>query len=210
MLDATPSLRGLYAITDGRQGAALERAVEAALRGGTRLVQYRDKSSDAARRIQEAMALSSLCHQYHAQLIINDDVALAMRCDAAGVHLGRDDMSPERARARLGPAVIIGLSCYNRLPDPRSCAAADYLAFGALFPSTTKPGAVRASLDLLGEAHAALPGLAVCAIGGITCANAAIVATAGADLIAVVAGLFDAADTATITERARTMAALFQ
>src|SRR5690242_130867 len=136
-----PLLRrgGLYAITDGPRADLLE-AAHAALLGGARVVQYRDKTSDAARRLDEARALAQLCAEFQVPLIINDDVELARASDAAGVHLGEGDLGIAEARGRLDANAIIGVSCYDSLQ--RACAAsagADYLAFGAFFPSPTKP-----------------------------------------------------------------------
>src|SRR5690606_9710821 len=143
---AMPQLRrlsGLYVITDAALvgGAQLVPAVKAALQGGARLVQYRDKSQDAARRRQEAEALCRLCHAHNALLIINDDVQLAADCGADGVHLGKDDAGIQAARARPGPNAVIGVSCYNDLARAHEAktAGADYLAFGSFYPSTIKP-----------------------------------------------------------------------
>jgi thiamine-phosphate pyrophosphorylase len=181
--------RGLYAITDGPRVDLLT-ACEAALRGGAAVLQYRDKSADMERRRSEAAALAALCARYGAPLIINDDVELAAVIGAAGVHLGEHDGDLARARARLGNGAIIGVSCYDSLERARELAAAgaDYLAFGAFFVSPTKPQARRAAPGLL-DAAAAL-GKPLVAIGGITPDNARPLIEAGADFIAVVAGVF--------------------
>ena len=185
--------RGLYAITDGPR-ADLVGAVRAALLGGATLVQYRDKTDDAPRRLREARELTRLCAEFSVPLIINDDVELVARCGAAGAHLGEHDADLARARARLGEHAIIGVSCYDALQRARDAAAAgaDYLAFGAFFPSTTKPGARRATPALLREARAL--GLPLVAIGGITPENGGALIAAGADCLAVVAGVFGATD----------------
>ncbi|HEY5718860.1 MAG TPA: thiamine phosphate synthase, partial [Gammaproteobacteria bacterium] len=143
-------LRGLYAITDGRHGDALLDPVDAVLRGGAVLVQYRDKSGDRPRRRAEATALLALCRRHRARLLINDDVELAAAVGADGVHLGRDDGSLAAARERLGPGALIGVSCYADPARARDAAraGADYLAFGSVHPSPTKPHAVRAPLEL--------------------------------------------------------------
>jgi len=142
------------------------------------------------RRRSEAAALAALCARYGAPLIINDDVELAAVIGAAGVHLGEHDGDLARARARLGNGAIIGVSCYDSLERARELAAAgaDYLAFGAFFVSPTKPQARRAAPGLL-DAAAAL-GKPLVAIGGITPDNARPLIEAGADFIAVVAGVF--------------------
>jgi thiamine-phosphate pyrophosphorylase len=192
-----PVLRGLYAITDPRltAGRVLEDRVRAALRGGARLIQYRDKGADTGRRLAEADLLQRLCIAHDASLIVNDDVELAARVGAAGVHLGRTDTGLSRARERLGPRAIIGISCYDRLDLALAAqdAGADYVAFGSFFPSPTKPDAVEAPLSLLERARERLD-IPICAIGGITLANAGTVIAAGADMIAVISDLFGAVD----------------
>ena len=189
--------RGLYLIADASvvARARLAEAVEAAIAGGAALVQYRDKAADARTRLATARALAALCRARGVPFLVNDDPALAREAGADGVHVGRDDPSVAAARAALGAGVLVGASCYNALPLARAAAAAgaDYVAFGSVFPSPTKPGAVRAPLALLGEARAAL-GVPVCAIGGITPANAGEVAAAGADLLAVASGVLAAPD----------------
>jgi thiamine-phosphate pyrophosphorylase len=185
--------RGLYAITDGPRADLLD-AVAQALAGGMRMLQYRDKTTDAARRHAEAAALKQLCDAHAVPLIINDDVALAAATGAAGVHLGRDDGDIAAARAKLGNDSIIGVSCYDSLELARAAAAAgaDYVAFGAFFPSPTKPQAVRAPLDLLRQS--ATLGVPRVAIGGITPDNAPSLVEAGADFLAVISAVFAAAD----------------
>jgi thiamine-phosphate pyrophosphorylase len=190
-----PPRRGLYLVTrETTDGAALLRTVEAALRGGARLVQYRDKSADAARRLGQAQALAAACAGAGVPLVVNDDVDLALACGAAGVHLGERDGAVADARARLGAGALIGVSCYDSLERAQALAAqgADYLAFGSFFTSPTKPGARRADPALLREA--ARFGLPRVAIGGITLANAGELVAAGADLLAVISAVADAAD----------------
>lgn len=202
-------LRGLYAITDARltPRATLRAQVAAALRGGARLLQYRDKGTDPVLRRADAAMLQSLCRQSNALLIINDDVELAAQVGAAGVHLGREDPDPRLARRRLGPGAIIGASCYDRLDLALQAreAGVDYVAFGSVFPSPTKPYAARAPLCLIEQARAEL-GLPICAIGGITRANADSVIAAGADMVAVISDLFAGED---VEERARDLSRLF-
>jgi thiamine-phosphate pyrophosphorylase len=187
--------RGLYAITDGPRPDLLA-VVDAVLRGGAVLVQYRDKSDDAPRQLDEATALASLCRRHGVPLLINDDVELARRSGAAGVHLGAGDAGIEVARTALGPAAIIGASCYDSLQRARDAVAAgaDYLAFGAFFASPTKPHARTAGIELLRAARAF--GLPLVAIGGITPDNAAPLITAGADFVAAISALFGTADPA--------------
>lgn len=207
----TTPLRGLYAITDSTllaEGRLLP-YVEAALRGGVRVLQYRDKSTDTARRLAEAAALRELCARYQAALIINDDLALAAEL-GVGLHLGQTDGSLAKARAVLGPQAIIGATCHARLDFAEQAQAegASYLAFGRFFNSQTKPGAPAATPELLAEARArfALP---LVAIGGVTRDNGAQLIAQGADLLAVVHALF-AAETATeVEQRARAFQSLF-
>lgn len=196
---------GLYAITDGPR-PDLRAAAQSALRGGAAILQYRDKTADAARRRDEVRALVGLCEKYAVPLIINDDVELAADTGAAGVHLGEGDADPRAARSRLGTSAIIGVSCYDSLARAReaTAAGADYLAFGAFFPTATKPNARRAAPGLLREAQEL--GLPRVAIGGITTDNARPLLDAGADFLAVVSGVFGERD---IKAAARGYAALF-
>ncbi|HEY3846892.1 MAG TPA: thiamine phosphate synthase [Acetobacteraceae bacterium] len=187
--------RGLYAITDGAALPALAAAVESAIRGGAQLVQYREKSTDRSRRLAEAGTLLELCRGHGVPLIINDDVALAAEISADGVHLGKDDGRVAGARVRLGPRAVIGVSCYDSLERAVQAAhdGADYVAFGSFFASSNKPQAVRAPLALLTQARREL-NIPICAIGGITPDNGAALVSAGADMLAVINGLFGAAD----------------
>jgi thiamine-phosphate pyrophosphorylase len=201
--------RGLYVITDTTHGTldALLAAVAAALEGGARAVQYRDKSKDGERRERAARALVDLCRARGVPLVVNDDVALAAATCAHGVHLGEHDAPPARARELLGPDAIVGVSCYDSLERAEQARAdgADYVAFGSFFPSRTKPHARRASVELLTRARARL-GIPIVAIGGITPANGAELIAAGAHALAVVSGVFGATD---VRAAARRYAALF-
>jgi thiamine-phosphate pyrophosphorylase len=190
------------------RGAALVSMVSEAIDGGGRLVQYRDKSNDAARRREEAAALAALCRLRGVTLIVNDDVELAAEVGADGVHLGRDDAAVATARRRLGEAALIGVSCYARfeLAVAAAAAGADYVAFGRFFPSATKPDAVHAETGLLRRARREL-GLPVVAIGGITPENGGALIAAGADMLAVVRAVFAAAD---VRAAAAALARLFQ
>jgi thiamine-phosphate pyrophosphorylase len=202
-------LRGLYAITDARlqAGEALCERVGLAIDGGASVIQYRDKSGDAELRLRQARALAELCRRRGVCLIINDDVELAAACGADGVHLGKDDAAVSTARQRLGGQAVIGISCYNRLElaERAAAAGADYLAFGRFFPSQTKPDAVQAGVELIRSARARWR-LPIAAIGGITPDNAEPLLAAGADMLAVVQGVFAAAD---VREAAAAYAALF-
>lgn len=185
--------RGLYLVTpdEADTGRLLQR-VRAVLPCAA-LLQYRNKQAGNALKLAQASALRALCLQAGVPLVVNDDPELARAVAAEGVHLGRDDGDIAGARATL-PDAIIGVSCYDDIGRARRAAAAgaSYLAFGAFFPSLTKPGARRASAQLL--AQAAGLGLPRVAIGGITPDNARSMVEAGADLVAVVSGVFDADD----------------
>ena len=202
-------LRGLYAITDSQLLAGKWMPyIEAALDGGLTLLQYRDKSSDEARRLREAEALRDMCARYNAHLIINDDAELAARL-GVGVHLGQTDGPLIPARALLGRQAIIGSTCHSQIELGEQAAkeGASYVAFGRFFNSSTKPGAPTATLDVLDEARARIK-LPICAIGGITLDNAAPLVDHGADLLAVVHGLFGAESPQEVTRRARAFNAL--
>ena len=189
--------RGVYAITpDDVDSAQLIGRVQDVLSAGVTWIQYRNKNADATLRREQAAAIKQICALAAVPLIVNDDIALAAAIDADGVHLGADDAALAHARSVLGPDAIIGVSCYDDLQRARHALAggADYVAFGAMFASPTKPHARRAAQDLL---RAELPGNVLrVAIGGITPINAGAVINAGADLVAVISGVFDAADPA--------------
>lgn len=201
---------GLYAITDSKLLAedTLVPAVEAALRGGAVLIQYREKNLPRQERLRQATALNESCRTYGVPLIINDDPELALACGAAGVHLGQEDISVAEARCLLGPEAIVGATCHGQLDLAEQAAkqGADYLAFGRFHPSGTKPGAPAAVPEVL--AQASRFGLPRTAIGGITLDNGSSLVQAGADLLAVVGGLFSG-DMADIEERARAFTRLF-
>lgn len=200
--------RGLYAVTDAQcVGPDLVQQVALAIQGGAVMIQYRDKHGDAGQRRWQAQDLQTLCHSLRVPLIINDDVALARDCRAAGVHLGRDDASIAIARAALGAQAIIGVSCYDSLDLARTAqaAGADYVAFGSFFASPTKPDAARADPALLRAAAETLT-IPIVAIGGISVENGGALLAAGASSLAVSTGLFRATD---ITAAARGFAGLF-
>ena len=200
----TAPLRGLYAITPERvERATLRRQVAQALEGGIAMLQYRRKG---AQDVDEARELAELCRRSGVPFIVNDDLALALACGADGVHLGREDGDLAAARTKLGDK-LLGVSCYDSLAAARAAVAAgaDYVAFGSVFASPTKPGAVRAPLSLFAQAR--LLGVPQVAIGGITLENAPQLLAAGADGLAVISDLFDAPD---IAGRARAYGKLFR
>lgn len=197
MPSGKPRVAGLYAIADSaylHDGDFLP-AVRAALDGGARVIQYRDKKSESAQREAMARSLNALCREHGVPFLINDDVRLAGTIGATGVHLGRDDPDIGAARAVLGRGALIGVSCYNELARARAAqdAGADYVAFGRFFPSRTKPQAVPAAPELLRAARGALK-IPIVAIGGITPENGAALIAAGADALAVIEGIFGQPD----------------
>lgn len=184
-------LRGLYAITP--DGPDVMQKVQQALEGGIALLQYRRKGFSREFLLQEARQMHRLAQRHQVPFIVNDDLELALALGADGVHLGREDGELAAARRKL-KGKLIGASCYDRLDLAQAAlaAGADYIAFGSVFPSPTKPSAARASLSLFGNGFEK----PVCAIGGITLQNAPQVIAAGADLVAVISDLFDAPDIA--------------
>ena len=196
-----PSRQGLYAITpDESDTARLLEMAACVLAGCPVLLQYRNKPACPALRYEQASRLLALCRTAETPLIINDDLDLAVRIAADGVHLGRGDghtSFARRALDALGPGRIVGVSCYGEWGRAVAGAAAgaDYVAFGAMFASSTKPEAPHAPLELLTRARRELkPGVAVVAIGGVTLDNAGQLFEAGADLVASVSDVFGAAD----------------
>ena len=200
--------QGLYAITqtDNKSADTIIKEVVAAIKGGAVVVQYRDKNSVDA--IALAAKLVEVCHEYHVPLLINDDVDLAIAVGADGVHIGKEDGAIAHARARLGATAIIGASCYNSVERALEAQAqgATYVAFGRFFPSNSKPLAAPAELTTLQAAKLKIS-VPTVAIGGILPENAGQLLNAGADLLAVIGGLFDKDD---IEESARQYKALFE
>ena len=194
MTPLPPTARGLYLITPEEPDTARLLARVAAVLPQTTWLQYRQKGADGARRHAQAAALQALCAQAGVPLIVNDDVALAAAIGAAGVHLGEEDGDIAAARAQLGAQAIIGASCYDAhaRAERAVAAGASYVAFGAFFPTTSKVTTRRAKPALLAEAAAL--GVPRVAIGGITPDNMGPLVAAGADLVAVIGGVFEAAD----------------
>lgn len=187
--------RGVYLITpDEADTARLLARTAPLLAAGATWLQYRNKTAAAALHLQQATALQALCAQHGVPLIINDDPALAHAVGAAGVHLGGTDGDIGAARALLGPDAIIGASCYDQLANAERAVAegASYVAFGAFFPTTTKVTSSRATPDLLRQSAAL--GVPRVAIGGLSPDNVGPIIAAGADLVAVVSGIFAAPD----------------
>jgi thiamine-phosphate pyrophosphorylase len=198
-------MRGLYAITpDIAETGALVRKVEQALEAGIAMLQYRNKIMSKDKRLLQAKELAPLARGYGVPFIVNDDVEIAVVVGANGVHIGKDDGDPALARSKLA-GKILGVSCYDDLAKAKAAvrAGADYVAFGSVFASATKPQAVRAPLSLFQNDL----GVPLCAIGGVTLENAPALIAAGASLLAVLSDLFDAPD---IGSRAAQYRKLFQ
>lgn len=189
-------IKGVYAITPDEPDTDLLLAkVEAALQGGVKVLQYRNKQASHQLQTQQAHAILPLCRQHHVPLIINDSIELCLTLDAEGVHLGAEDGNLSETRTRLGSSKILGASCYNRfdLAELAQQAGANYVAFGACFASSTKPHAPVADLDLFRRANDQLH-IPTVAIGGITLENSAQVIAAGAGSIAIINAIFNADD----------------
>lgn len=201
-------IKGLYAITpECGDSADLQQRARKALQGGAQVLQYRSKSADAGLRLAQAQALRELTREFGATYIVNDDAQLAAAVDADGVHLGAADGEIAAARALLREDRLIGASCYNSLSLAQEAvrAGADYVAFGAFYTSSVKPEAVVAHPQLLQAARRELQ-VPLVAIGGITATNGALLVQSGADALAVISSLFEAAD---IQAAAQDFATLF-
>ena len=196
------SNRGIYAITDcanTTEQELLEKS-EAILKTGISLFQYRNKTSNQQKKKELAQELQSLCHQYNTPFIVNDDVLLAKDISADGIHLGKDDDDISLAREVIGSR-IIGISCYNNINRAIAAekAGANYIAFGAFFPSVTKPDAKKADIALVKLAKSQLT-IPVVAIGGITPENGKQLIDVNIDYLAVISGLYSASDTISATQ----------
>jgi thiamine-phosphate pyrophosphorylase len=196
MILPSRAIKGVYALTpDTLDTEDLLLRVRQALKGSVQVLQYRNKIADAGLRLAQAHALREMTRVFEVAFIVNDDALLAAAVDADGVHLGANDGMVQTARAILGSHKLIGVSCYNRLALARDAASAgaDYVAFGAFFASTVKPGAAVSTPDLLRDARAEIS-VPIVAIGGISAENGAVLVEAGADALAVISAVFDAAD----------------
>jgi len=202
-------IAGLYAITpDLADTDDMLYRVRAAIAGGTRVVQYRNKTADPQLRLTQARALQALCAARGVPLIINDHLDVALAVDSAGLHLGGDDGDIAAARARLGAGKLLGASCYDRLElaEAALAAGADHIAFGSFFASSVKPNAVRPPLDLVTRAKKRF-NVPVVGIGGITPSNAPQLIRAGIDAVAIISAVFAAPD---IEATAREFQSLFE
>jgi thiamine-phosphate pyrophosphorylase len=204
-----PAIHGLYAITpnEGDSGR-LRDMVEASIVGGASVIQYRNKRANSKLRHDQSRLLLELCRSHQVPLIINDEVNLCLEIGADGVHIGATDGDLQEARAQLGQDKILGASCYNSLTlaSKAQGEGADYIAFGACFPSATKPEALRAELSLFSRGREVLH-IPMVAIGGITLMNASFAIDAGADALAVIGALFESGD---VEHTAREFSQLYQ
>lgn len=185
-------INGLYAITpDLEDTDQLCKMVEASILGGACVVQYRNKIAKHPERISQARALLAICRRHQVPFIINDHVELCLDLDADGVHIGGDDGDIAATKALIGANKILGVSCYGDFARAETAVqlGADYIAFGACFPSSTKPNAPRAELNLFTSAQTL--GVPSVAIGGITLENVNSVVKAGANAVAVIGELFN-------------------
>lgn len=182
---------GLYAITktENKTSDQVLNDVRDAIKGGIRVLQYRDKHPVDA--VFMAGALKELCHAHNIPLIINDDLKLAKYIAADGLHIGQEDSQLSYAREQLGNKAIIGVSCYDsvELALHAQQQSADYIAFGRFFPSTSKPLAAPAHITTLEQAKKSIT-VPIVAIGGILPSNGAQLLNAGADMLAVIGGVF--------------------
>ena len=200
----------MYAITDNHliHEINFHQAIKSALQGGANIIQYRDKTNDAEKHLVQTLKLRELCDQHDALLIINDDIQLTIASKADGVHLGKNDVSVAKARKLLGGQYLIGQSCYNDIDSAidAELQGADYVAFGAVYNSPTKPDAATVTLETLKNAKPRLS-IPVCAIGGINIQNARPVIATGIDMIAVISDLFTHKN---IQERSEALSSLFR
>lgn len=196
-LHTSKLIHGLYVITDTKlmNEENIIAKVSQALKGGAKIVQYRDKVNSEQTKLRLATQLKQLCESYQAWFIVNDDIHLAQKVNADGVHIGKDDSDIHKARQLLGDNAIIGVSCYNDLQRAKAMQnlGADYVAFGRFFDSKTKPHAPQAELTTLQNAKQSLH-IPIVVIGGITAKNAQTLIDFGADSVAVIQGVFAAKD----------------
>ena len=182
----------LYGITDRSwlNGRTLSEVVKESLEGGVTILQLREKDIDDKSFVEEAKELKALCGQYNVPLIINDNVEIAKKIDADGVHLGQGDMDIEEARKILGPEKIIGITAKTiEQAKEAQMKGADYLGSGAIYTSGTKQDAKHLSVEDL-KAICASVEIPVVAIGGLTYENIDVLKDSGISGIAVVSAIY--------------------
>ena len=187
-------ISGIYAITPNKM-LDLDTIEQAIVTHKISILQYRHKTTNASIKFNEAKQLQQLCLRHNTLFIINDDINLAQKINADGVHLGKDDASILAARQQLGDDAIIGVSCYNDIELAKTVQSqgADYVAFGALFPSSTKPNAPYCSLEVISQAKKALT-IPIVGIGGVDFNNQHQAFDAGCDAVAMINALFQSVD----------------
>ena len=188
-------LSGLYVLTDSQHyahNAWLDR-IEKIILGGASVIQLREKLLDDSELVSYASDILDLCIFYNVPFIVNDRVELAKKIQADGVHLGREDLSISQARDYLGKHYLIGQSCYASMQHAIKAEkkGVDYVAFGSVFTSKTKPNATRCNLSTLKLAKRLLK-IPICAIGGINLKNTQSIIQMDVDLIAVTEAVFNA------------------
>jgi thiamine-phosphate pyrophosphorylase len=200
MSNSVEKIRGIYAITPDTS-LNLDQIRKIITQHHISILQYRrkrhatvqtDKTADDTLKLDEAIKLRQLCLQHNTLFIINDDINLAQKIGADGVHLGKDDSSIQQAKKQLGDTAIIGVSCYNdiNLAINAQSQGASYVAFGALFTSSTKPDAPVCSLDIVTQAKQTL-NIPIVGIGGINFNNQQQAINAGCDSVAMINALFN-------------------
>ena len=204
-------LRGLYVITDEKltpyEGGRIFEMVEEALKGGAKVIQLRDKTHSDEFLLNYALELKNLCHEYNAIFIVNERLELALRSDADGIHVGKEDLPVKEVKKYLKNK-IIGASCYGSIERAEIVQeeGASYVAFGSFFPSPTKPEAKVVEKEILKIAKGRLK-IPICAIGGITLEKAEELIRLGADMIAVISDIWKAKS---IYQRAKAYSRLFK
>lgn len=183
----------LYLISPPIISPSFEDGLEEALSAGDiAAFQLRLKNISDDEIIKSAIILKKICHKYNTPFFINDNIDIALKVKADGLHIGEDDGDIHTARKKLGAEVIIGVSCYNSMDKAIDAAenSANYISFGAFFDTRTKIPKARASLDLL-EAWSKYTIIPSCAIGGINAENAHILKERGADFVAAISCIWE-------------------
>ena len=200
----------VYAVTDRhwlKENETLTDVVRETLQGGATFIQLREKNLDDVAFLEEAKELQALCREYDVPFVVNDNVQIAVKMDADGVHVGQSDMEAGNVREMLGPDKIIGVSVGNveeaKLAESRG---ADYLGVGAVFPTSSKDDAIAVSKEMLRAITDAVS-IPVVAIGGITEANTPSLAGTGIDGIAVISAIFGQPDIKATTTRLKEITA---
>jgi thiamine-phosphate pyrophosphorylase len=192
-------MKGLYLVTpDWDDTEALIKATEIALTVGVGLLQYRHKTASGELRIEQASALLKLCRQHNVPFIVNDHIDLCIALDADGIHVGGTDASVAVVRTLIGKDKILGASCYGDfdLAEQAQIADASYVAFGGFYPSRVKKYEVSTPASIVSKAKSELT-VPVCVIGGMTPENAKPLVKEGADMVAAISSVYNAADIAT-------------